>query len=267
MPEEQRLARRATTWRSAALWAAVSGVVTRRARELGRPLRVLDLGGGTGGVAVPLAGANHHVTVVDPSPNALAALQRRAVDSGAAERITALQGDADTLAQLLPERGFDLVCCHGVLEVVDDPEVTLAAVAEALAGDGYLSLLVAGRLAAVLAKTLAGEFSTAAALLSSEGGSWGPATRSGGASTCPVWTPCCAPRGWSPRCATGSGSSATWCRPPTWTPTPIAPPCSTSSRLPSPTPTMPSSPNSAPGCTCSPAAAEPAPAAAAGAPR
>lgn len=173
MPEEQRLARRATTWRSAALWAAVSGVVTRRARELGRPLRVLDLGGGTGGVAVPLAGANHHVTVVDPSPNALAALQRRAVDSGAAERITALQGDADTLAQLLPERGFDLVCCHGVLEVVDDPEVTLAAVAEALAGDGYLSLLVAGRLAAVLAKTLAGEFSTAAALLSSESGSWG----------------------------------------------------------------------------------------------
>ena len=39
-----------------------------------RPLEVLDLGGGTGGVAVPLGEAGHHVTVVDPSPDALAAL-------------------------------------------------------------------------------------------------------------------------------------------------------------------------------------------------
>ena len=56
---------------------------------------VLDLGGGTGGLAVPLAELGHHVTVVDPSPDALASLSRRSAESGVAERITAVQGDAD----------------------------------------------------------------------------------------------------------------------------------------------------------------------------
>ena len=64
-------------------------------------------------------------------------------------------------ADVLPERAFDLVCCHGVLEVVDDPTATLRVLADALADDGHLSLLVAGRLATVWARALAGEFGQA----------------------------------------------------------------------------------------------------------
>ena len=179
MPEQQRRARRAATaLRTAAHWVAVQELAQQRAATVGRPLRVLDLGGGTGELAVPLAGlgpeTTAEVTVVDPSPDALAALERRAAEAGAADRVAGIQGDADTLPDVLPHRSFDLVCCHGVLEVVDDPAATLRATAEAVAPDGRLSLLVAGRLAAVIARTLAGEFERAHALLLSADGRWGP---------------------------------------------------------------------------------------------
>jgi S-adenosylmethionine-dependent methyltransferase len=163
----------AASLRTAALLAAVTDVAAAGLEALGRPLRVLDLGGGTGGLAVPLAELGHDITVVDPSPDALAALERRAAESGVADHITARQGDADSLAEVRPADGFDLVCCHGVLEVVDDPASALAAVAVALAPDGHLSLLVAGRLAVVLAKALAGEFGQAREALTSTDGRWG----------------------------------------------------------------------------------------------
>jgi len=179
VPEQQRRARRAATaLRTAALWAAVQELAQHHAAALRRPLRILDLGGGTGELAVPLAGLDTkttgEVTVVDPSPDALAALERRAAEADVADRVVGIQGDADTLADVLPRRAFDLVCCHGVLEVVDDPAATLGATADALATDGRLSLLVAGRLAAVIARTLAGEFERAHAVLVSPDGRWGP---------------------------------------------------------------------------------------------
>ena len=95
MAEDQRRGRRGgvdTSVRTSAVWDAVRAVVTRRSDELGRPLRVVDLGGGTGGLAVPIAALGHHVTVVDPSPDALAALTRRAGDAGVADRVVARPG-------------------------------------------------------------------------------------------------------------------------------------------------------------------------------
>jgi SAM-dependent methyltransferase len=142
--------------------------------RMGRPIDVLDLGGGTGGVAVPLAVASHRVTVVDPSPNALAALDGRARDAGVSDLITAIQGDGDSLAAVLPGRTFDLVCCHGTLEFVDDPAATLHSVADVLLPGGVLSLIVSGRLAVVFAKALAGEFAQAKAAITDPAGRWGP---------------------------------------------------------------------------------------------
>lgn len=160
--------------RNQGVWDAVGELVRQREADLGRPLRVLDLGGGSGGLAVPLAELGHDVTVVDPSPNALAALERRAADHGVADRVTGRQGDADSPAA---EDGasFDLVCCHGVLEVVDDPTAALAGIAAALTPKGHLSLVVAGRLAVVLAKAIAGEIGPAREALTSPDGRWGRA--------------------------------------------------------------------------------------------
>ncbi|HET8765781.1 methyltransferase domain-containing protein [Phycicoccus sp. M110.8] len=162
-----------TSLRTSAVWAAVHDIVERRAAELGRPLRVLDLGGGTGGLAVPIAELGHDVTVVDPSPDALASLSRRSGERGVAARVHAVQGDADSLAGVVGADPVDLVCCHGTLEVVDDPQATLSALADVLAPGGSLSLVAAQRLAVVLARALAGQFAQAEQALTSADGRWG----------------------------------------------------------------------------------------------
>ena len=58
-----------------------------------------------------------------------------------------------------------MVLCHGVLEVVDDPAAALASIREVLRPGGALSLLVAQRHAAVVARAMAGHFGQALALL------------------------------------------------------------------------------------------------------
>jgi S-adenosylmethionine-dependent methyltransferase len=164
-----------TSLRTSAVWAAVRRVTETQQDDLGRPLRVVDLGGGTGGLAVPLAELGHAVTVVDPSPDALASLSRRSAERGVGERVTAVQGDADSLADLVGDDAVDLVCCHGTLEVVDDPAATVTALAGVLAPGGHLSLVAAQRLAVVLARVLAGQFAQAHEALTSATGRWGSA--------------------------------------------------------------------------------------------
>lgn len=143
-------------------------------RQAGRTLAVLDVGGGTGGFAVPLAEAGHRVTVVDASPDALAALTRRAAEAGVGDRIRAVQGDGDALAGLVEPDSADLVLCHAVLEVVDDPARVVNAIAAALRPGGAASVLVASRAAAVLGRVMNGQIDVAAALLTDPNGSAGP---------------------------------------------------------------------------------------------
>lgn len=126
-----------------------------------RPLDVVDLGGGTGGVAIPLAERGHRVTVVDPSPDALASLERRATDAGVTERIRGIQGDAADLGRLFPAGAADAVICHRVLEVVESPAAALVAMGEALRPGGALSLLVSLRHSLVLTQALAGHLALA----------------------------------------------------------------------------------------------------------
>lgn len=153
--------------RTAAVWAVLRRELDRGA---GRELTVLDVGGGTGGFAVPLAEAGHNVTVVDASPDALAALTRRAADAGVADRVRAVQGDGDALAGLVAPGSADLILCHAVLEIVDDPAEVVAAISAALRPGGAVSLLVAGRAAAVLGRAVNGNIAAAAALLDDDEG-------------------------------------------------------------------------------------------------
>jgi len=155
------------------VWAVLRSELARS----GRPLAVVDVGGGTGGFAVPLAHAGHRVTVVDASPDALAALTRRALEAGVADRITAVQGDADGLTALIGAGEADLVLCHSVLEVVDDPPRVAVALAESLRPGGAVSVLVAGRAGAVLARAVGGHIDAALALLAEPSGGGGPHDR------------------------------------------------------------------------------------------
>lgn len=153
--------------RTAVVWSALQPVLAVAPRD------VLDIGGGTGGFAVRVAELGHQVTVVDPSPDALASLDRRAREQGVA--VAGQQGDLSTLLDLTGPASADLVLCHGVLGVVDDPAASLATLARVLRPGGVLSLLVAQRYAAVVARAMAGHFPQALALLDQTG----PQGRSG----------------------------------------------------------------------------------------
>jgi S-adenosylmethionine-dependent methyltransferase len=148
--------------RTAVVWEALERALDDPGAYYEQSARIVDVGGGTGGFAVRLAELGHRVTVVDPSPDALAALGRRAREVGV--EVTGLQGDLSDLSSLVDE-GADVVLCHGVLEVVDDPAAALATIREVLRPGGTLSLLVAQRHAAVIARAMAGHFPQALALL------------------------------------------------------------------------------------------------------
>ncbi len=149
--------------RTAVVWSALEPVLGHD------PLDVLDIGGGTGGLAVRIGGLGHRVTVVDPSPDALAALDRRAREHDVA--VTGSQGDLSSLLDVVGPDSADLVLCHGVLEVVDDPATALATLARVVRPGGVLSLLVAQRYAAVVARAMAGHFQQALAMLDPTTGS------------------------------------------------------------------------------------------------
>ena len=162
----ERPLERRTAARTAVVWDAVRALLEGTGEQ-----QVLDIGGGTGGFAVRVAALGNRITVIDPSPDALAALARRADEEGVADRVTGLQGDLGTLRELAPEGGADLVLCHGVLGLVEDPATALHAIASVLRPGGSLSLVVSQRHAAVLARAMAGHFTQAMRLL--DGSSFG----------------------------------------------------------------------------------------------
>ncbi|MGW0820402.1 class I SAM-dependent methyltransferase [Streptomyces sp. NPDC002845] len=163
--------------RTAVVWDVLQDALERRVKATGREshgvLDVLDTGGGSGKFAVPVARLGHRVTVVDPSPNALFALERRAAEAGVADRVRGVQGDAHGLFDVVERGGYDAVLCHGVLEYVDDPAEGIGNAVAALRPDGVLSLLAAGLGGAVLARALAGHFKEAKQALDDPNGRWG----------------------------------------------------------------------------------------------
>ena len=164
-----RPSERRTAARTSVVWEALLPALDGAAD-------VLDIGGGTGGFAVRVAELGHRVTVVDPSPDALAALHRRAGELGV--EVVGQQGDVSTLVQVAGPASADVVLCHGVLEVVDDPAAALAAIRTVLRPGGTLSLLVGQRHAAVVARAMSGHFGQALALLE-------PAAPGGGEAVAP----------------------------------------------------------------------------------
>ncbi len=165
--------------RTAVVWDALYAVLQSRhdAVQPTRPLQVIDLGGGTGGLAVRIAELGHQVVVVDPSPDALASLERRAAEADVAAplpgSVRGVLGDAATLLDVVAPGEADVVVCHGVLEVVDAPAQALQAAATALAPGGSLSVLATQRSAAVFARAVAGHLADARTLLNDPDGRWG----------------------------------------------------------------------------------------------
>lgn len=141
------------------LWSGLMRILDGQA--LSRPASVLDCGGGSGSLAVPLAVSGAHVTVVDISIDALSTLLRRATESGVSDRVTAVQGDVEALTEGLPSAEYDLVLAHGLLEGLANPSEAVRGVAAALRPGGAASLLIANPVASVIGRLLAGDVAAA----------------------------------------------------------------------------------------------------------
>lgn len=130
-------------------------VIQRDLTEIGvfdaPPSRMLDAGGGFGWVAQQLAPLGTEATVVDISPNMLAIGQRQWTDlqqSGQIDwRVQAIQDTTGT---------YPLVCCHAVLEWVEEPETVLTHLCSLVEEGGYLSLMVFNEVALIWKHVLYG---------------------------------------------------------------------------------------------------------------
>lgn len=102
-------------------------------------LRILDIGGGAGQMALWYAAQGHEVTVTDLSQMLLGKGRAAAQDLNLP--VTFIQADAFALDTALGDAQFDLVCCHAVLEWVADAAGLLAACAARICPGGYFSLM------------------------------------------------------------------------------------------------------------------------------
>jgi S-adenosylmethionine-dependent methyltransferase len=111
----------------------------------------LDLGCGTGALAVRLARLGLHVTLLDSSVAMLDFAERAAQEAGVTERIALKHGDAAQMANLLPAGSFDVILCHNLLEYVDDPCAVLRSAARVLRSpSSIISVLVRNQAGEVL---------------------------------------------------------------------------------------------------------------------
>jgi S-adenosylmethionine-dependent methyltransferase len=142
-------------------------------------LLALDIGCGTGAMAVRLARLGVHVTLLDLSLSMLDFAKHAAREAGVAERITLKQGDAANLANLFQPRSFDVVLCHNILEYVEDPFAVLRGAARALRDpSSMISVLVRNQSGEVLRAAIQeGDLSAAEHNLTAE---WGQESLYGG---------------------------------------------------------------------------------------
>ena len=99
--------------------------------DFARGMKILDFGSGEGDTAAHLALCND-VTAVEPWADML---QNRAAGD-----YTQLQGGIE-LVRAMPEKSFDMVVCHNVLEYVDEKEAYFRELARVVKTGGLLSLV------------------------------------------------------------------------------------------------------------------------------
>lgn len=116
----------------------------------GAERHALDVGGGTGALALRLVAEGWRVAVVDSSEPMLALAAEAVRQSGLPAHVSFHQGDATSVGALFPGASFDLAVCHNVLEYVADPASVVRAMSAALRPGGLASILARNRAGEVL---------------------------------------------------------------------------------------------------------------------
>ncbi len=107
-------------------------------------LRILDAGCGLGDMADFLLGRARSLVLLDFSEKMLERAKKRLWGSHSGfkdPRLTFIHGRVEELDSCLPEKAFDVILCHTLLEYVEAPRTVLAALVERLVSGGFLSLV------------------------------------------------------------------------------------------------------------------------------
>lgn len=131
-------------------YTVVEEILRRQCTDLGERLRILDVGGGDGMDALPLARAGHEVTVLDPSEGWLAEAKRRAAEAGVP--LSTIVGGVEEL----PPGEWDLVLCHFVLQYRPADAGDVRRLAAAVRPGGRLSVMVPNPASMVLRQLVTG---------------------------------------------------------------------------------------------------------------
>ncbi|WP_262391271.1 methyltransferase domain-containing protein [Nocardiopsis sp. CNR-923] len=111
----------------------------------GRRSSVLDIGGGDGGDAIPLARQGHEVTIVDSARELLLRARDGAAAAGVDARVRTVHADLEELsADPLPggiDAGYDLVLCHNVVQYSADVAATVATAVRMARRGGTVSVV------------------------------------------------------------------------------------------------------------------------------
>jgi 2-polyprenyl-3-methyl-5-hydroxy-6-metoxy-1,4-benzoquinol methylase len=106
----------------------------------GRPLTVLDAGGGAGSFSVRMARDGHNVTLLDQSEGMLAQARDAAAEAGVTLRF--LETTIEEADDFLPDTEFDVVAAHDVLAYVVNLNEALRSLRQWVKANGVLSLVV-----------------------------------------------------------------------------------------------------------------------------
>jgi S-adenosylmethionine-dependent methyltransferase len=127
------------------------------------PASIVDVGGGGGTQALPLARRGYDVTIVDSSP----AMLEQAADALSAEseevasRVQLVEAKGEQAFEALGGVTFEGVLCHGVLPYVDDPEPLIASLCVLCAEDGIVSIVAKNQTTLAVQPALEGRWSEA----------------------------------------------------------------------------------------------------------
>jgi SAM-dependent methyltransferase len=134
-------------WREDRLWQEESQMPRLRAIARERGLRdgerVLDIGSGMGGFLVAAACNGMNAVGLEPNADYCAITRLRGARYG--QRPSVIQGVGETLP--FPDRSFQVVLAHDILEHVRDPNATLREIRRVLCPDGVALVTVINRFA------------------------------------------------------------------------------------------------------------------------
>lgn len=127
------------------------------------PAALVDVGGGAGHQAIPLAREGYEVTIIEPSPAMLAAAEEalHSEPPEVAARLSLIEATGEAAPELLGARRFDGVLCHGVTMYLDDPGPLISAVCALAAPGGVVSIVAKNARTLAVRPALAGDWHTA----------------------------------------------------------------------------------------------------------